>query len=103
MSLILLSIRNDNPDKGMETSKRSNGERRRELLEMITPIRGRKLSYTNFANFVIILEMITPIRGRKQNISADYSSVKQRIRNDNPDKGTETQNPKFISQNLISN
>ena len=59
-------------------------------LEMITPIRGRKrkLSRAN-QSLDCGLEMITPIRGRKRIISAmlpPYSG----IRNDNPDKGTET-------------
>ena len=58
---------------------------------MITPIRGRKpcrrISLPTFSG--IRLEMITPIRGRKLSsmVSFIISGV---IRNDNPDKGTET-------------
>ena len=56
---------------------------------MITPIRGRKPITTKEAKRLAKLEMITPIRGRKllyekPNIKPIY------IRNDNPDKGTET-------------
>ena len=57
---------------------------------MITPIRGRKrLCYTISIVLLMRLEMITPIRGRKLYfISSKLSGTT--IRNDNPDKGTET-------------
>ena len=60
-------IRNDNPDKGTETTLSKNLRKSNSWLEMITPIRGRK-----------------PIIARLS-LTSEYL-----IRNDNPDKGTET-------------
>ena len=45
--------------------------------------------YRDYAFWAKKLEMITPIRGRKPTGQQD-STYKQEIRNDNPDKGTET-------------
>ena len=63
---------------------------------MITPIRGRKLCMLfNHATDKSRLEMITPIRGRKL---FNYSIVvleSEPIRNDNPDKGTETKSTEY--------
>ncbi len=58
---------------------------------MITPIRGRKraLQDLHYCQTLYRLEMITPIRGRKRGV--EYPpGVEIVIRNDNPDKGTET-------------
>ncbi len=59
-------IRNDNPDKGTEVSRR---------YIHLCPIQG--------------LEMITPIRGRKLSKPVMFLNSCTSIRNDNPDKGTE--------------
>ena len=40
---MLHHIRNDNPDKGTETGNDTKTNEPKEELEMITPIRGRKL------------------------------------------------------------
>ena len=57
---------------------------------MITPIRGRKRIFPQIlVHLHKWLEMITPIRGRKLKSSVN-ASQKNEIRNDNPDKGTET-------------
>ena len=45
------------------------------------------------------LEMITPIRGRKEHGSTEVNDMKK-IRNDNPDKGTEVTYSEPV--NLIS-
>ena len=59
-------------------------------LEMITPIRGRKITSSTQYNFLNKrLEMITPIRGRKITINVKIILCFMSIRNDNPDKGTE--------------
>ena len=63
-----LLIRNDNPDKGTETV----------------------ISQSSVMTLLVRLEMITPIRGRKLFMRATVSSSSKSIRNDNPDKGTET-------------
>ena len=68
MAYKLFQFRNNNPDKGTETAK----------------VQGADLPR------IICLEIITPIRGRKL---ADYFGVKIGdilFRNNNPDKGTET-------------
>ena len=59
------------------------------ILEMITPIRGRKQALFLCCPAYKQLEMITPIRGRKLVSCCRYLIVHV-IRNDNPDKGTET-------------
>ena len=64
-------FRNDNPDKGTETS-----------IDIF------------FSSFLTTLEMITPIRGRKQVAKEAVEELKS-IRNDNPDKGTETYSTHF--------
>ena len=56
---------------------------------MITPIRGRKQLDRLFLLLFVELEMITPIRGRKRSMFK-FNIVSFSIRNDNPDKGTET-------------
>ena len=40
--------------------------------------------------------MITPIRGRKLSLGVSLPFSGILIRNDNPDKGTETSNPKIV-------
>ena len=58
---------------------------------MITPIRGRKRNKCQALQyFVLRLEMITPIRGRKLLFDLTGLGFPVKIRNDNPDKGTET-------------
>ena len=61
-------------------------------LEMITPIRGRKPSGDGDLDKGkdYWLEMITPIRGRKPRTPLSRWIFLSPIRNDNPDKGTET-------------
>ena len=61
-------FRNNNPDKGTETHS-------------ITAV---------FFSIVIRLEIITPIRGRKLVYSHFYPLSAYGFRNNNPDKGTET-------------
>ena len=58
-------------------------------LEIITPIRGRKVGVSAVDWFPGCLEIITPIRGRKDMllVSTYYHLT---FRNNNPDKGTET-------------
>ena len=60
-------FRNNNPDKGTETMIEGSLFYAKLCLEIITPIRGRKL-------IVMILELI----------------ILRMFRNNNPDKGTET-------------
>ena len=60
-------FRNNNPDKGTET--------------VIGYVRGL---------FDLCLEIITPIRGRKLSSSAFFSTFTFQFRNNTPDKGTET-------------
>ena len=62
---------------------------------MIPPIRWRKPepSHIMMESINQWLEMITPIRGRKQQYFLKALSWAAKIRNDNPDKGTETVRP----------
>ena len=95
---------------------------RGEGLEIITPIRGRKLfefeeefedidEFRNnnpdkgtetFGHFTDLLEsdsleIITPIRGRKRTITLSSNpEFLRRFRNNNPDKGTETSSWSFF-------
>ena len=59
---------------------------------MITPIRGRKqaIRMLHYTHTFPRLEMITPIRGRKHFKGETEACGGNMIRNDNPDKGTET-------------
>ena len=71
---------------------------------MITPIRGRKpIDIKGFANADTCprLEIITPIRGRKRTCQYACLYPYHVIRNDNPDKGTETSRQKTLPHLLI--
>ena len=64
---MLIRFTDDNPDKGTETKQKKRIVSLIYCLQMITPIRGRKL-ISSLSDTDIIperLQMITPIRGRK--------------------------------------
>ena len=87
----IASFRNNNPDKGTEILCQTNlTQIQVESLEIITPIRGRKLKALKaLARDITRLEIITPIRGRKQTVG-QLHNITRTFRNNNPDKGTET-------------
>ena len=60
---------------------------------MITPIRGRKLFYQKvIQNFASVIRNDNPDKGTETDILPDNAIEGYKIRNDNPDKGTETRN-----------
>ena len=85
-------FRNNNPDKGTETEQNTDiSSCNLYRLEIITPIRGRKLLLSTVGRSVFTgLEIITPIRGRKQCFFTRFAELLDAFRNNNPDKGTET-------------
>ena len=63
-----MMFRNNNPDKGTETKEADYEINKYSIwsLEIITPIRGRKLIFLSpTLGLIECLEIITPIRGRK--------------------------------------
>ena len=80
------------PIRGRKLLEARNASIAQASLEIITPIRGRKhyIEPIITDDNRISLEIITPIRGRKRFFCRVNPTFWSMFRNNNPDKGTET-------------